>query len=262
MKRILVLFILVLIFTGCNKDNEIIIAKVNDKVLTANDLELNFGVKDWKILSHQEIQNYIDQWIQITLLAQEADKLHLTEKLSSKIENAVNKIKANALIAQKLASFQISEEELFSYYKLHKSKFKTKEKEYKVQRIFVKSETKLQDVLSSLSDGMKFTEAAKLFSEEIAGENGGYVGFINKKSAEKEVWKTLQKLSKFRYKSVEIPDGFYVIRYYDSKLVETEKTFVQVKDEIESIVRKNKKEEMYNQIIEDLKMDANIIISN
>jgi len=98
MKRILVLFILVLIFTGCNKDNEIIIAKVNDKVLTANDLELNFGVKDWKILSHQEIQNYIDQWIQITLLAQEADKLHLTEKLSSKIENAVNKIKANAAI--------------------------------------------------------------------------------------------------------------------------------------------------------------------
>jgi parvulin-like peptidyl-prolyl isomerase len=126
----------------------------------------------------------------------------------------------------------------------------------------VKNENKLQDVISSLNDGMKFKEAAKLFSEETAGANGGYAGFMSEKNTEKNVWETLKSLKKWYYKSVETSKGFYVIRHYETRNIETEKTFVDVRNEIEIKVRKNKKEELYNELIENLKASADISISS
>lgn len=262
MKKLIYLLLFVIIVVGCYKKEETVIASVDDENLTAESLMKNFGVESPEELSEKQVQNYIQDWIKITLLANEADRTKLSENLELKTETAVKKIKANAVIAQKLATANISEEELFSYYKLHKSKFKTKSKEYKVQRIFVKNENKLQDVISSLNDGMKFKEAAKLFSEETAGANGGYAGFMSEKNTEKNVWETLKSLKKWYYKSVETSKGFYVIRHYETRNIETEKTFVDVRDEIEIKVRKNKKEELYNELIENLKASADISISS
>jgi peptidyl-prolyl cis-trans isomerase C len=262
MKKLIYLFLIIIAFASCGKKQETVIASVDDENLSAEDLMRNFSVESPEELTDKQVQDYIQDWIKITLLANEADESGLSEELELKQEFAVKKIKANAVIAQKLATAQISEEELFSYYKLHKSKFKTKNKEYKVQRIFVKNENKLQDVISSLNDGMNFKEAAKLFSEEASAENGGYAGFVNEKNSEKKVWETLNSLKKWYYKSVEISNGFYVIRHYEIRTVETEKTFVEVKDEIEIIVRRNKKEELFNELLEDLKANAEISVSN
>jgi hypothetical protein len=52
-----------------------------------------------------------------------------------------------------------------------------------------------------------------------------------------------------------------VLRFYDTRTVYTNKTFLEVKDEIRKTVTKKKKEEVYNNLIKELKNKSEITIS-
>jgi len=52
-----------------------------------------------------------------------------------------------------------------------------------------------------------------------------------------------------------------VLRYYDTRIVKADKTFLEVKDEIIEAVNKKKKEEVYNNLIRELKNKSEIMIS-
>ena len=129
-----------------------------------------------------------------------------------------------------------------------------------MQRIFTKDEAKLKGILDAIKN-TSFKEAAIEYSEETAGKNGGYIGFISKKNAHENIWNALTSLQKHYYKSVETDKGFYVIRFYDTKTVYTNKTFLEVKDEINKTVTKKKKEEVFNNLIIELKNKSKIMIS-
>ena len=89
-------------------------------------------------MSISEKQTFIQDWVQITLFAQEADELEIsyTAEIRSRIENVSKKIKSNALVFTKLTNISASEEELFDYCKLHQNKFQSKVKQLKQIKIF------------------------------------------------------------------------------------------------------------------------------
>ena len=150
---------------------ENIVAKVNNDFLTLEELRSNFTEERWNELTLDEKREFINDWIQLSLLAQESERLKLDKRMEikSRIKTAEKTVKSNALIAQKISEIVITEDDLFNYYKLHKSKFQKKTKEFRVQRIFIKRKSKLDSVLVYIKNGLPFTEAAKMYSEEKIG---------------------------------------------------------------------------------------------
>ena len=262
MNRFLILIFVITLFSCVQTEEEDIIAQVNEIKLTMDEFKANFSDDEWGILTIEEKKEFIQDWVQLTLLAQEADLLEisLSPKIEEKIKSAKINIKANALIATKLAEITISEDELFNYYKIHKSEYQISLKEYKVQRIFTKDKEKLKGILEAIKT-TSFKDAAIEYSEESSGKSGGYIGFLSKKNANENIWNALTSLQKFHYTSTETSRGFYVLRYYDTRIVKTDKTFLEVKDEIIEAVNKKKKEEVYNNLIKELKNKSEITIS-
>ncbi|MDP8201926.1 MAG: peptidylprolyl isomerase [Candidatus Tenebribacter burtonii] len=262
MNRFFFLIIVISLFSCVQIEDEYIVAQVNDTKLTMDEFKANFSNNEWEILTIEEKKEFIQDWVQLTLLAQEADVLEISQspKIKERIKSAGINIKSNALIASKLAGVKISEDELFSYYKIHKSEYQISHEEYKVQRIFTKDKEKLKEILNAIKS-TSFKDAAMEYSEEPAGKNGGYIGFISKKNAHENIWNALASLQKYYYKSVETNRGLYVLRYYDTRTVYSNKTFLEVKDEIRKTVTKKKKEDLFNNLIKELKNKSEIIIS-
>ena len=262
MNKFWVFLIPILLFSCIQQEDEGIIAQVNDDKLSVEELKANFSDNEWGNLTNEEKHEFVQDWIRLTLLSQEADKLGLSElpQIKSKIETAEKSVKSNTLLAQKLNEIKISEDDLFNYYKLHKSKFQKSHKEYKVQRIFITDESKLGEAIDEIKNS-SFAEAAKKYSQESASENGGYIGFISQKTAGKNIWNALTSLQKHRYKTIEISQGYYILRFYDTRTVYEEKTFLEVSDSIRKVVLENRKDEIFNNLIKELKKKSEISIS-
>ena len=262
MKKFWILLIPILLFSCIQQKDEGSIAQVNEDKLTIEELKANFSDDEWENLTNEEKNEFVQDWIQLTLLSQEADRLGISElpRIKSRIETAEKSVKSNTLIAQKLSEIEISEDDLFNYYKLHKSKFQESHEEYKIQRIFITDESKLGEIRDEIKNS-SFAEAAKKYSEESDGKNGGYVGFISQKTANKDIWNALKSLQKHRYKTVETNQGYYILRYYDTRTVYEEKTFLEVSNSIRKVVLENRKDEIFNNLIEELKKKSEISIS-
>ena len=262
-KKIFWILLISAVLFSCQKQEEVnILAQVNQEKLTENDLRSNFTAIGWKKLSQEDKKEMVQDWIELTLLSQETDKLFIsdTPEIMNKIKIAEKNIKSNALIAQKLAEVNVSEDDLFNYYRVHKSKYQKSHVEYKVQRIFVKDEALLSEIREEIKK-TSFKEAAKKYSEESLGANGGYMGFVTKNNISKLLWSTLKSLKRYNYKTVQEDDGFYIIRFYDVRNVKTEKTFVEVVDEIRVALIRARKKEVYDDLIESLKKKSEISIS-
>ncbi|MFC1898501.1 peptidylprolyl isomerase [Candidatus Cloacimonadota bacterium] len=264
MKRALLLLMLTMLLFSCKQSNEenYVVAQVNQEQLLIEDLKANFNEKQWEDLSKKDKEELIQDWIQLALLSQEADNLGIstTPQIKNKISLAEKNIKSNALIAQKLAEIKVSEDDLFNYYRVHKSQYQKSHKEYKVQRIFVTDETMLDEVKTAIQE-TSFKEAAIKYSEESIGNSGGYMGFVAEQNISSELWNALTKLKLYRWQTVQSDGGFYIIRFYDEKTVSTDKTFVEVIESIRSILLKQKQQEAYEDLIEELKKKSEIAIS-
>lgn len=264
MKVITVLFGLIIVLTGCNhKIEEDIVARVNTEVLTMSELRANFSEAEWVNTPDEIKKEFINQWVELTLLSQAAIKQGLNERpeLKLRIQTAIKTQLANSLLAQEIRGIEVKEDDIFDYYKLNKSAYQTTVKEYKIQRIFIRDKAKLDSVMEELRKGMPYTDAVKTYSEENLGRNGGYTGFLSQADMGKAVWNKINSLQKWQYTSVETEDGYYIIRYYDVRDREINTDFTEVREEIRTIVWESKKKEFYEKLINELKQNSDIIIS-
>jgi len=261
----LVLIIIVLLFTiSCEKKKEVeIVAAVNGEVLSLEEFRSLFPEEIWNTLTYEIKRERINEWIKLTLLAQESDNSGLSEQpnVNSRINNAIKNVKSNVVLAQRISEIEITEDDLFNYFKLHKSKYQDKKKEYKIQRIFIKEKAKLDEVMEYLNKGQPFTDIVKQYSEETLGASGGYTGFMGKNDLDSAIWNKVSSLKKWHYTSVETSKGYYIFRQYDTQEVTHNKEFTEVEEDIRKIVFEQKKKEVFNNVIEELKRNADISIS-
>lgn len=263
MFRTVSLLIACILMISCQPSvEENVIAQVNEEKLSLEELKANFTEQQWKNLTKEEKEEMVQDWIRLTLLAQEAEKNGISDQqlIKNRLQTARKNILANALIAQNLAKITVTDEELFNYYRLHKNNYQKTHKEYRVQRIFVQSESLLDSVRAAIKS-TSFKEAAKKYSQESSGANGGYLGFVSQKDLPAKQWNVLTKLKKYHFQTVKADQGYYIIRYYDERDVKMEKTFVEVEDEIRATLMEMKKKEAFENLIEDLKLKSEITIS-
>jgi parvulin-like peptidyl-prolyl isomerase len=263
MKKIPFLLLLIILFS-CNKEtNETIVAKVNNDKLTLSEFKARFSQSYWNRMKDSEKKKYINDWIQLTLFAQEADRLKLskTPEVKAKLDNAVKNIKSNALLAYKLSQISVAEDDLLTYYKLHKKDFREKVLQYKIQRILVKDPTRLAFIRQELEE-KPFSYCAKKYSDESLGKNGGYMGYVSKRDIDKTMWNEVTSLKRNHYKTLKADKGYYIIRWTDKREKFIPKEFSRVKQKIKEIVLQQKREEYINKLLKELKSKSEISIEN
>lgn len=114
---VLLLACLMLFGIGCKKDKQpqgTILAQVGDDKLYEESFKSVFSEEEWASMDSETRKKYVQDWVNLTLLAQESKRAGLDNSLEvkQKLDFATKKVKANALIADRMADLEISEDAL------------------------------------------------------------------------------------------------------------------------------------------------------
>jgi peptidyl-prolyl cis-trans isomerase C len=264
MRHYTCLLLLLVILTGCSlfeKEKEIV-AQVDDEILTMEEFKSNFTEAEWKNLSAEQKKEYAEQWVQIVLLAKEAEQQGLQDEdvVRYRMKYARRKVLANALIASRLASEKVTEDEMFNYYRIHQGEFAQPLKNYRVQRIFLTDPALLSRVRAEISAGMKFEDAARLYSQEALGQNGGYMGVVTPDGPDSTIWQAVHNLKLNELTTLQKDGGLYLLRYYLEEEGKGESGFEGMKDEITRRILEERRKQVYDDLLRELKSRADIYL--
>jgi peptidyl-prolyl cis-trans isomerase C len=255
---------LLILLSACSlfeKKGEVI-AQVDKEKLTMEEFKSNFSEVEWKSLSSEQKKEYVQQWVNMTLLAREADKLGFgkDKKVLNKIHYATQKIKGNALIASKLEAEKISEEDMFNYYRIHQGDFDQSALNYQVQRIFLTDPALVNKVKQEIANGMRFEDAARVYSQEENGKTGGYMGLVTPTGADSTFWLASQKLQQLEVGTLQTPKGNYLIRYTASEPGTGPTGFEAQKGEIRRRILDERRKQVYDDLLKELKSKSEIYL--
>lgn len=256
-KYIILLVLLTALLLSCKKarDESPILAQVGEEVLTEAAFNSLFSKAELDSLSTEVRRKYIEDWVNLTVLAQEADLQELSETpaLRARLEFARKKVKANALIGQRLASIRVSEDELFNYFRVHQGEFESNLKEYSLQRILIHDKTTAELILGRLSSGLAFEEAVRNYSLEELKSNAGLMGWVSKAGADSSLWTAANGLALNVPALYNQGANWYVFRIVDERLGAQEANFEDYKTEIRHRIIAEKEEQVYLELVRELK---------
>ncbi len=264
-KKIAFALLLLVFIAACSlpkKDSEVV-AQVDNEKLTLAELKANFTEEEWQKMTPDQKKEYVQQWINLVILAKEAEKQGLVKEpaVKNRIKYAQQKVLANSLIASRLAAQEVSEEEMFNYYRIHQADFAVPNVNYKVQRIFVTEQNMLARVRQELQNGMRFEDAAKVFSQETLGQNGGYAGIVTPDGPDSILWQALSKVNMYEVITVPKDNGFYLLRAYETVQGTGPSGFESQKDIIRQRILDERKRQVYDELLQELKSKSNIYLT-
>jgi peptidyl-prolyl cis-trans isomerase C len=239
-----------------------VVARVDDKTLTMDELKANFSEEEWKTLTNEQKKEYVSQWVNLMLLAKEAEKngLDKDKKVKNRIEYAQQKILGNALISSRLAAINFSEEDMFNYYRIHQGEFSQPLKNFKVQRIYLIDSGMVNKVKQELQNGMRFEDAARVYSLEEIGKTGGFMGTVTSSDADSSFWLAVKNLKLYDVTTLQKENGFYLLRPYMEEEGVGNTGFESQKDEIRRRMLEERRKEVYDDLLKELKSKANVYL--
>jgi len=258
MKKLVFLLLIILLWQlGCQKQElqGRKLAQVGKDILFEEDFKASIGEDLYASLSPEDKRKYIEQWVNLSLLAQASaqDDLDKEKAVLQRIDYAAKKIKANALIGSRLAELKISEDDLFAYYRLHMGEFQKPLMEYKVQRIYVKDQARAERIKTEILGGLSFDSAVSIFSQEALRDKGGYMGFVSNSGADSVFWNMARNLKKGEVGVFSYDDGWYLIRQYEERYSDGESGFELFRDEIRKRILNERRQQVYEDLLLELK---------
>ncbi len=272
-----ILLVLVISITGCEKNKEIV-AKVNDEVITKDEL--------YEALVEQNGEQVLGTLISEKIIDLEAKK-HKIEVKDEEIEEKIETMKENfggeEGLNQAMAYYgfsmndlekgmamnikikkllgpniSISEEEMKEFFENNKEAFGQKE-QVKARHILVETEDEAKEVIKKLKAGEDFAKLAKKYSKDESNkDSGGDLGFFGKGEMVKEF-----EDAAFSLKVNEISEpikttyGYHIIEVLDKKEAKEAK-YEDNKDKIKEFLLEEKipaeYEKWYQEKLEEYKV--------
>lgn len=257
MRKYIVLFAALIFLFSCGKKEEkgVALAQVDKEILYLDDFKSTFGTQEWENLNPETRKKYIEDWVNLTLLAHYADEKGVNKEkaVKQRISYAAKKVKANALIAKRLAEIEVSEDQLFNYFRLHQAEFQKNAVNYNIQRIALMDKISAENVLQQLNQGLGFTEAVQRYSTEELKNNGGYMGLVNAGGSDSLFWLKARELKENNYGLLYKEPVWYIFRVVESKTTPQETNFEDYREEIKRKVLLEKQDQIYQELIRELK---------
>lgn len=162
-----------------------VLAKVNGREITDKDLNLFYQTLGQQIQGQfqgeQGMQRLLDELIYQELFYAEAVDTKLEETEAFKIE--MNRMKDSMLkqfnIKNLVENVSVEDEEIEAFYK-DNAHFFEGQAQIQASHILVDTEALANDILTEITDGLSFEEAAKKYSSCPSNQQGGDLGFFSR----------------------------------------------------------------------------------
>ncbi len=225
--KIFFIFInLILIFNftyaTAKEPNKVIVAKINDHIITAQDVlnAANNLPKNIKEKSLSEIYpNIVNELINQHLVTELAykEKLDQNKKIIELLKKNKNQIMAKYWLKNFLDK-KTTEKNIQNFYNKYLENFKSS-KEYNASHILVKKEDEALQIIKKIKDKSQFSKFAKTYSIGPTKQNGGNLGWFRSGQMVKEFEKATFKLKKgmVTKKPVKTRFGYHIIMLNDTR---------------------------------------------
>jgi peptidyl-prolyl cis-trans isomerase C len=281
----LIVICLAVLAVGCKNPRkggagEEILAQVGDVKITVKDFQDTINAYTPYLRSKYNTpemkKKKLEEMVRFELLALEAKKRGYDKDpmVQRSLRQALVRELIQKEVEDKVKLEDITEEEMKKYYDEHPEKYH-KPAQRRLAHILVKDRKTAEDVLKmALQDEMnavKFRDLVLKYSEDAANkDHGGDLGYFSSLEErtkdepvmDEKILKALYGLEKVGeiYKGViETPEGFHIIKFTSTR-PEIQRTYDQVKRQIQSIIWKDKREKAKAEFIKSLRDKAKVQI--
>jgi len=259
--------------TFASDEKENILAQVGSYKLTLEEFEVQIQSLppqlQMALLRNPQLkEQFLDRWVDITLIAQEArdKKLDQDPEIQAKIEDIMNAVLAQEFLQREMGDkVKVTDDEIETYYNGHKEDFANLES-VKARHILLKvpegvnekawkeAESKAKDIKKKLENGKDFAELAKKYSDDPGTkDSGGDLGFFTKGRMVPEFESVAFSLKPGELSEpVKTNFGYHIIEVQEKKAASI-KNLADVQAQIRQALQTEKQQKSQDALIEQLK---------
>ncbi len=245
---------------GCARKhdaNSKVLARVSNAVITESDLKAKIAKMPpyYQNIASRNPKRYIEDIIVEMLCYEEGIRRGIDR--DKEVKEVINEAKKKIVIAKLIKNdvedkVVLTEDEMKKYYEGHKDEFKTPEM-WRASHILVADEKEARAMLDELAKGAKFEDLAKAHSIDATANRGGDVGFFKLGQLVPDFEKAALKLDVGQTSDiVRTQFGYHIIKLTDKKEPGV-KNYQEAGRAIEAELKKQKRSELFNALIMNLK---------
>jgi len=232
--------------------NNIVAAKVNDYIISAQDVlnvikTLPQNIKKKPL--HEIYPRVVNELINQHLITKQAynEKLDLDQNVINLVKKSQDKILAKYWLNNYIKS-ETKEEKIKNFYNNYLKSFQ-KYKEANASHILVKNKEEANAIIKKINNKSKFSELAKTHSTGPSGKNGGNLGWFGPGQMVKEFEQATFSLKKgeVSQEPVKTKFGFHIIKLNDIRDAKPKK-LDEIKNNIIDKIRKISLSNLENKI--------------
>jgi foldase protein PrsA len=274
LKRISVIALAAVVINSCGGNTEnansekggdkgTILAKVDDKVLTYEELQYQFPPEIRDQLRGQDLQEAVETWINTMVLAQKGRQLGL-EKDSAVL--AVIEFRRADAIARRVLELEIknrgnvSQAEIDSVYSAEKESYKLEQDRFRASHILVATKDEADAIYSRSRKGDDFAKLAADYSvDRQSATNGGDIGFFAEDQIDPEFATAVKKLKMGEVSPpVKTAYGYHLIKLTEIQSAGSSPDSVEVKGRIAETLTTTRQGQAFESYLDSVKSEANI----
>lgn len=258
--RMAVVLIALLPCFACEKEKEPVIekpspgdiVKVGETVFTKEGLENILPQGQHGLYTKEDKRTYINRWVDVELLYQEALRRGLKEdpRIKARVENLEKEFLADHLLFLEMRErIQIDEQEIRDYFEEHRREY---EREYRVRHILLNTREEAEKVKNLLkSNG--FSYIANKYSVDPAAGRGGDLGYLTKENMIPEFESVIFAMKPGEVSGIVKSDfGYHIIKLIGSRKTLGTVHLNDVREPIMNVLIVEKRKRAYEEFIKSL----------
>ena len=240
-----------------------VVVRVRNEELTLDMLKEMIPLDNPNTLSYEQVQNYIQRWIEQELMYQEAVNLGL-KKNDVELNKILRQAEKNYLVDSLLdslltADVPITEDEVLEYYEKNKDNFLSERMEIRALHILVDDINTAREVRRRLVNGEDFESVAKEVSLDYQRHQRIDLGYFASENIIPEIGNLLFRQGKGALtQPLSSQFGYHIFKILDKRNPNTQRELEEVKDEINARLLATKRNEIYTDFIADIKNKVDV----
>jgi len=264
-KRSIIFGLIAIIIYSCSspeQNNEKILVSVGEGNLTIDQLDSAIPTSIQTEITQEQINNYLQQWIEMELIYRDALRLGMDnkEEIIAEFENAKREILVRNYLERKLsATERLTENEALEYYNENKESYMLPGDEIRALHILVSTADEANSALRRIRNGEDFEAVAREVSSDFSDNQRIDLGYFRKDDIVPDI---AQRVFSYRVgsltRALQSEFGFHVFKILDKKQKGSLREFEEVRDQIIARLRSIRKNENYRELIIELRKKTDV----
>ena len=257
---------IILLLLGCRRNDQIpedLVAQVNDRYLRLSEVNQSVpeGIPDDLALSLKK--NLISKWVENETLYQMAleEDISLDDFQRFLVEEYQKSLIIQNYLDQKInLSYKVSRREIENYYREHQDEFRRSEDEAHIIHLFMDQyDQAIFKEIRNADDLMQIIKKYYFDEKSSIEQPNGDLGYVPVSQLPEKLVRTIKRLKSGKIsKPVKIGDGYHFVQLIDYQKKGTVRDLPLVEDEIILRIKKQKRDEMYQQLVQQAQKKVQI----